>query len=142
MKRAIGIIISMAILAAAVITGGCTKSGVTEDIYTTEQRDFMEKNETGIYLANSSTTFTSADSQTAINKTQLLSRMQRDDMSIYANYVLAQEPEAGKNVTVTIEARGVSLPSTSGSFMVLKKSSGKVWLWDKQNKAGHLILWE
>ena len=124
------------------LINGCTKTDVDKGIFTEEQLQFLEKTDYGVYLQSQSTTFTGTNSQWAINKMELISRLQRDDMSIYANYTLGEEPQTGKNVTVIISSTGMTIPTKMGSFLILKKESEKLWLWDNAKKIGHLIYWE
>lgn len=134
--------VAIATIGLLALVNGCTKTNVDKGVFTEEQQVFLTKTDYGVYTTSQSTTFTPQDSQWVINKTDRESRLQRDNMSAYAHYTLSEEPQTGKNVTLIISSTGLTIPTKMGSFLVLKKESGKLWLWDSAKKAGHLIYWE
>ncbi len=127
------------------MSASCTKSSTEDEVskYSSEQKTFMENTEYGVYPSKgTSTVFAYTDSQMAYNLTALKSRMQRDDLSAYVQYVLGAAPIQDGKVQTTISSQGVSITNKSGEFKVLKKTAPRLWLWDDTKKVGHLIYWE
>lgn len=101
----------------------------------------LKKETPGIYSNNDNIFIYDADiHQYAYNTRRRTFRLQNTSQDRYLACRLSAEPSVNSYVTIDVKTRGISsFPSQELEVRVLKRSQGKVWLWNDEKKTGFVI---
>lgn len=131
------IILTAALLAATACSESDTdKSGLSYAL--------LKKEVLGVYDNDNSLFIYDNDIyQYAYNTRRHSFRIQNTSQSRYMACELEADPVVDKYVAMTVTTKGItSLPSQQLQVLVLKRSQGKVWLWNDEKKTGFIIQLE
>lgn len=129
------------IFAALICLAATACKDNTSDDGPASSNPLLKKETLGIYSNDDNIFIYDADiHQYAYNTRRRTFRIQNTSQDRYMACRLSADPVVGNYLTVDVKTRGISsFPAQELEVQVLKRSQGKVWLWNAEKKAGFVI---